>query len=60
MNGVLPLVTAELLQLHLLRHRFLVLGRAVVPVLTLGALKSDDLSACARHFVLLGELNIEN
>jgi hypothetical protein len=45
MNGVLPLVTTELLQLDLFGHRLLVLRRAVVPVLTLGALKSDDFSA---------------
>ena len=49
MDRVLALVTAELLQFHLLGHRLFVLRRAVVPVLTLGALKSDDFSALPRH-----------
>src|ERR1043166_542026 len=48
-NRVLPIVTAELLQLQLLRHRLLVLRRRVVPTFALGALERDDLSTCARH-----------
>src|ERR1051325_1745138 len=48
-NRVLPVVTAELLQFQLLRHRLLVLRRRVVPTFALGALKGDDFSACARH-----------
>ena len=52
MDGVLPLVTAELLELDLLGHRLLVLGRRVVAVLTFAALKRDDLSTCARHSLL--------
>ena len=48
---VLALVTAELLQLQLLRHRFLVLGRRVIPTFALGALQRDDLSSLSRHDV---------
>src|ERR1051325_4835413 len=48
-DRVLPIVTAELLQFELLRHRLLVLRRRVVPTFALGALEGDDLSACARH-----------
>src|ERR1043165_6437151 len=48
-NRVLAVVTAELLQFQLLRHRLLVLGRRVVPTFALGALKGNDFSACARH-----------
>jgi hypothetical protein len=49
-NRVLPIVTAELLQFQLLRHRLLVLVRRVVPTLALGALQRDDFSSLARHF----------
>jgi hypothetical protein len=52
MNGVLPIVTAELLQFQLLGLRLLVLGRRIVPTLTLGALKRDDFSTCACHVLL--------
>ena len=51
MNGVLPLVTAELLELQLLRHRLPVFGRRVVTTLALGALQRDDFASCARHDV---------
>ena len=47
-----PLVTAELLQLELFRHRLPVLGRRVIPTFALGALQRDDFSSCARHFDL--------
>jgi hypothetical protein len=50
MDGVLPLVTAELLHLELFRHRALVLGRRVIPTFALGALHCDDFSSLARHF----------
>ena len=46
---VLPVVTAELLQLELFCRRFPVLGRRVIPTLTLGALERDDLSSLSRH-----------
>ena len=52
MDGVLALVTAELLQFELLRHRPLVLGRRVIPTFALGALHRDDFSSLARHFFL--------
>src|SRR2546430_2560512 len=48
-NRVLPIVTAELLELQLLRHRLLVLRRRIVPTFALGALERDDFSSCARH-----------
>src|SRR5438067_11483501 len=48
-NRVLPIVTAELPELQLLRHRLLVLRRRVVPTFALGTLEGDDFSACARH-----------
>src|SRR5207237_3860153 len=57
-NRVLPIVTAELLELQLLRHRLLVLGRRVIPTFALGALKGDDFSACACHWST--PLEIEN
>ena len=47
---VLPVVTAELLQFQLLRHRLLVLRRRIVPTLALGALERDDLSTAAGHW----------
>src|SRR5437588_5918106 len=50
-HRVFALVTAELLQLELLRHRFLVLGRRVVSTLALGALERNDFSSCACHFL---------
>ena len=50
MQRVLAFVTAELLQLQLLRHGLLVLVRRVVPTLALGALQRDDFSSLARHF----------
>src|SRR5205814_9024840 len=40
-NRVLPIVTAELLELQLLRHRLLVLRRRIVPTFALGALERD-------------------
>ena len=49
MQRPFPLVTAELLQLELLRHRLPVLGRRVIPTFALGALKRDDLSSLSRH-----------
>jgi hypothetical protein len=53
MNSTFPIVPAEFLQLQLLGHRFLVLRGGVVPVFTLGTLKGDDFSTCARHLELL-------
>ena len=49
MQRVLAVVTAELLELELLRHGLLVLGRRVVPTLALAALQRDDFSSLARH-----------
>ena len=49
MNGVLSLVTAELLELDLFGHRLLVLCRGVVPVFTLGTLERDDFSTRTCH-----------
>src|SRR5262249_10281184 len=49
MQRVLALMTAELLQLELLRHGLLVLVRRVIPTLALGALQHDDFSSLARH-----------
>jgi hypothetical protein len=57
-NGVLAIVTAELLLLDLVRRLLLVLGRRVIPTLTLGALKRNDFPDC-RH-VSPWELKIEN
>jgi hypothetical protein len=51
MNGVLPLVPAELLQLELLGHGLLVFVGGVVLPFALGALEGDDFSACACHFL---------
>jgi hypothetical protein len=48
MDGALPVVPAELLQLQLFRHGLLVLGGRVIPTFALGALKVDDLARC-RH-----------
>jgi hypothetical protein len=48
-QGVLAIVTAELLQFELLRHGLLVLVRRIVPTLALGALQRDDFSSLARH-----------
>ena len=50
-DRVLALVTAELLELQLLRHRLLVLRRRIVPTFALGALEGDDFSSCAGHLV---------
>jgi hypothetical protein len=55
MNGPLPIVPAEFLQLQLLGHGLLVLRRRVIPTLALGALKVDDL-ACCRHWFLSEEI----
>src|SRR5438105_3476783 len=55
-NRVLPIVTAELLQFQLLRHRLLVLRRRIVPAFALGALERDDFSACACHVRFLREV----
>src|SRR5437763_9603195 len=55
MQRVLALMTAELLQFQLLRHRLLVLGRRIVPTLALAALQRDDFSSLARHCFLLRE-----
>jgi hypothetical protein len=52
-RGVLPVMTAELLQFQLFRHGLLVLRRRVIPTFALTALKGDDFSACARHDLLL-------
>ena len=49
MQRALPLVPTILLQLELLGHGFLVLGRRIVPTFALGALERDDFSSCARH-----------
>jgi hypothetical protein len=50
-------MTAELLELDLLRHGLLVLVARVIAVFALGALKRDDFPTCARHCFPLG---IEN
>src|ERR1041385_7388968 len=59
MQRVLALVTAELLQFQLLRHRLLVLGRRVVPTLALAALQRDDFSSLARHAFVLRKFVLE-
>ena len=51
MQRVLPIVTAELLELYLFRRRLLVLGRRVIPTFALGALEADDFSSCACHSI---------
>src|SRR6185369_14294617 len=48
---VLPVVTTELLELQLLRHRLPVFRRRVVATFALGALQRDDFASCARHDV---------
>ena len=48
MNGPLPIVPAEFLQLQLLGRGLLVLRRRVVATFALGALERDDLARC-RH-----------
>src|SRR5258706_3012906 len=60
MRGVVAVVTAELLQLQLLRHRLLVLRGRVVAPLALGALKRDDLSSCACHILLLRVIDVHS
>ena len=45
MNRMLPIVTAELLELQLLGLRLLVLRCRIVPTFALGALERDDFSA---------------
>ena len=51
MNRVLPVVTAELLQLQLLRHGLPVLRRRVVLALALGTLKRDDFAYCCHGYL---------
>jgi hypothetical protein len=50
-NRVLPLMTAELLELDLFRHGLLVLRGRVIAVLALGALEGDDFASCPGHLV---------
>jgi hypothetical protein len=52
MDRALAIVTAELLEFQLLRHRLLVLRRRVVPTFALGALQRDDFSSRTRHVSL--------
>ena len=59
MQGVLALMTAELLQFELLRHGFLVLGRRVISTFALSALERDDFSSCACHYDLRGSLDVD-
>jgi hypothetical protein len=50
-DRALPIVPAELLQLELLGHGLLVLGRRVVPTFALGALEGDDFARCCHGSV---------
>ena len=52
MRCVLAIVTAELLELELLRHGLAILGRRVVPTFALGALQRDDFSTALGHVSL--------
>ena len=51
-DRALPVMTAELFQLQLLRHGLPVLGRRVIPTFALGALQRDDFSSLSRHLFL--------
>jgi hypothetical protein len=57
MNRPLPIVPAELLELQLLGHRLLVLGRRVIATFALSALERDDLARCSH---CLTPMNREN
>jgi hypothetical protein len=52
--GVFPVMPAKLLELEFLGHRLLVLRRAVIPPLALGALQRDDLASTLGHVPFLG------
>src|SRR6185295_15873414 len=52
---VLPAMLTELLQLQTLRGGFLVLGRRVVPVFALGALKRNDIAHSFAPYFLISD-----